>query len=226
MLAFPTSLFNPSGFEVDFELPAVSGGVSLTNDEDRIHMSGGGRWFAEISVDLVSRQRILAWRGFRSGTDGGSAPFIYLATEVAQQPVASWITSTFTDDTTFDDSTVFYASANDVEVAIDAALRATEITLTIGSLPEPIAGGMRFSILHPTWGWRMYQVGSILEQTAGSARFQFHPPLREAVPLGTVIDFDNPRFVARIDTMAGPMSNPKAGRGTARFVEDMTGVYP
>lgn len=226
MLVFPSALFGLAAKDVDFNLPRLSGGEALNGVEDVIHPSGGAVWFAELpDVALVSRSRTMAWRAFKAATNGGADAFVFPICDARHQPVGVSVGVPFSDGSTFSDDTLFAGTGTSVVLAADAALRATEITITIDYLARPLIGGERFSIDHPTWRHRCYQVGSIASQTDEAATLQFHPPLREAVPAGAAVDFGSPRFVARIEAMAAPQSNPFSARGSARFLEDMTGAY-
>lgn len=226
MLVFPSSLFSLHSKDIDFDLPSLSGGRSLTGDEDRIYPTGGGLWRAQLNeVALTSRQRVMAWRAFRSATNGGADPFVFPVCDARHQPVEALGQTTFSDGTTFSDDSVFSQATVDVEVSADAALRATSLTLTLNLLPKPLIGGERFSINHPIWSHRMYQVGQITNLSDDEVEVQFHPPLREAVTAGTAVDFEAPRFVCIMRQNSAPMLNTKFARAEASFSEDMTGVY-
>jgi hypothetical protein len=229
MLVFPTAFFRVSAKDCDYDLPSVTGGRALSGDEDRVFTTGGGQWYAEFSdVALTTRERQLTWRAFRSATNGGVDPFVFPLCEARQQAFVpdGWVGGVpFSDGTSFSDDSLFAGAASEITAAADAALRATSLSLAITALPVPLIGGERFSIDHPTWRHRCYQVGRIISQSDTAAEIQFHPPLREAVTEGTVIDFNNPRFVAHFQEVRAPMLNPKFARGSARLVEDMRGSY-
>lgn len=227
LLIFPTCFLGIYAKDVDIETARISGGVSLSGIEDSIATDGGGRWVGTAdNVALHTREKIMTWRAFKSATGGGIDPFIFPICDARHQPTRGKQKVPHSDGTSFSDDTLYSSADCEVYVAADAPLRATQIQLDIASLGRPLVGGERFTIVHDTWRERAYQIGRIISQTSASAVVQFHTPLREAVSAGTAVDFNNPRFVARVDgQMSAPLTNPKFASGAVRFVEDMTGAY-
>ncbi|MEC9067801.1 MAG: hypothetical protein VX569_11040 [Pseudomonadota bacterium] len=226
MLVFPTCFFGIYAKDVDIELAKMSGGVALNGEEDEIATDGGGRWFAEMGdVALTSRDKIMAWRAFKAATGGCVDPFIFPICDARHQPTAGKSRVPHADGASFDDDTLYSQGDGAAQLTADAALRATTISISL-ALAKPLVGGERFTLVHPNMRERAYVVGRISEQTASSATFQFHPPLREAAAAGTVVDFNDPRFVATVQgPMRAPLANPKFARGAVRFVEDFRGSY-
>jgi hypothetical protein len=100
--------------------------------------------------------------------------------------------------------------------AASAALRATRLAISIQQ-GSPLRGGERFSINHPTAGWRLYQVGAV---NAGVATLR--PPLREAVDPGTWLEFDLPRCLMKLSDpngMAVTMTLLRFASPNADFIE-------
>lgn len=227
LLIFPTCFLGIYAKDVDIETARISGGTSLSGIEDSIATDGGGRWFATAdNAALHTREKIMTWRAFKSATAGGIDPFVFPICDARHQPTRSKQKVPHSDGTSFSDDTMYLSPDCEVYVAADAPLRSTTLQLSIESLGKPLIGGERFSIDHPTWRHRCYQIGRIIAQTSTAATVQFHPPLREAVTVGTAVDFNDPRFVARVDgQMSAPLTNPKFASGALRFVEDMTGSY-
>lgn len=227
MLVYPTCALGIYAKDVRIETARISGGTSLSGIEDTIATDGGGRWVAEAdSIALHTRDKIMMTRAFFSATSGGIDPFIFPICDARHQPTRGKQKVPHSDGTPFSDETMYSSPDCEVYVAADAPLRATQLQLDITSLGKPLIGGERFTIIHDTWRERAYQIGRIISQTATSALIQFHTPLREAVTAGTAVDFNNPRFVARVDgQMSAPLTNPKFASGSIRFVEDMTGAY-
>jgi hypothetical protein len=223
---FPTAFFGIYAKDVDIEQSTVSGGVALSGDEDLIVTDGGGRWYADLpDIALHRREKIMAWRAFKSLLGGGPGPFVFPICDARHQPTKGRTLVPHSDGTSFSDDTLYSQGDCEAALSADAALRATTITIEM-ALGKPLVGGERFSIDHPTKRHRAYQIGRILEQTDSSATFQFHPPLREAASAGTAIDFNCPRFVAHIDgRMTAPLANPRFAGAAARFVEDFSGSY-
>lgn len=227
LLVFPTCALGIYAKDVRIETARISGGVSLSGIEDVIATDGGGRWVAEAdSIALHTREKVMMLRAFEAATGGGIYPFVFPICDARHQPTRGKQKVPHSDGTSFQDDSLYSSTDCEVYVAADAPLRATQIQLEIVSLGKPLIGGERFTIDHPTWRHRAYQIGRIISQDESAAVVQFHTPLREAVPAGTPVDFNNPRFVARIDgRMSAPLTNPKFATGSLRLVEDMTGSY-
>lgn len=227
LLVFPTCALGIYAKDVRIETSRISGGVSLSGIEDTIATDGGGFWRADAdSVALHTRDKIMTMRAFGAATYGWIDPFIFPICDARHQPTRGKQKVPHSDGTPFSDETLYASPDCEVYVAVDAPLRATQIQLDIASLGRPLIGGERFTIVHPTWRDRAYEIGRVISQTSTSAVIQFHTPLREAVTAGTAVDFNNPRFVARAAQGASaPLSNPKFATGSIRFVEDMTGSY-
>jgi hypothetical protein len=223
---FPTAFFGIYAKDVDIEQSTVSGGVALSGDEDLIVTDGGGRWYADLpDIALHRREKIMAWRAFKSALGGGPGPFVFPICDARHQPTNGRILTTHSDGTSFSDDTLYSQGDCDAELSAGAALRATTISITM-ALGKPLIGGERFTIVHPTMGVRAYQIGRFSALTDAAATFNFHPPLREAATAGTKVDFNCPRFVARIDgRMSAPLANPRFAGAAARFVEDFSGSY-
>ena len=227
MLVFPSCTFGIYAKDVDILTARISGGTSLSGIEDTIATDGGGKWYANADdIALHKRDTIMAWRAFVAATGGGVDSFVFPICDARHQPTRGKVKVPHSDGTSFSDDTLYSQGDCTVFVAEGAPLRATTIRLTIQSLGKPLIGGERFTIVHPTWRERVYQVGRIIDLTDTSATIQFHTPLREAVTAGTPVDFNDPRFVARIEgQMSAPLTNPKFASGSIRLVEDMTGSY-
>ncbi|KQS74212.1 hypothetical protein ASG25_02000 [Rhizobium sp. Leaf384] len=87
-----------------------------------------------------------------------------------------------------------------------AALNAGILKLKIYGMPRRLDWSEWFSIYHPTKGWRAYRFWDIVEEFDNGAdsggsyqqyRLAIGPALREAVPVGTRVEFARPRFVAK-----------------------------
>lgn len=228
MKVFPTCLFAPNEFQADLERRTISGGESLSGDEDLIATDGGGRVFVEIGDPyLDDPEAALAWRALDAYLDGGARAIIVPFCDGRHQPYAADITVPHSDDTTFSDETEYLQSGATGRIAQDAALRATTLHLDNLDLPRDLLGGEWLSIDHPTMRWRAYRIAEILEYDAenGTATVSIRPPLRDAVAAGENVDFANPRCTMRVD---GGLPSPTSlgyASGSARFVEDFSGNY-
>lgn len=226
MLVFPTWLYPFQSKDFDIDQAIMSGGVALNGVEDVIATDGGGSWYADLgNADQYTRNRVMAWRAFKSAIRYGADPFIFPVCDRRHQPTITIPAVPHSDGTSFSDDTLYLGADGDAELTADAALRATQITISM-ALARRLIGGERFTIRHPTMRERCYQVGKLSELTDTTATVQFHPPLREAATAGTKIDFQNPRCVMRLDgAMRAPLAGPRWATGSARFVEDFSGSY-
>lgn len=217
---FPTALFAFDDQEIDLERRTISGGMSLANVEDTIQTDGGGRWFAEFANGpLLDREPVLAWRAFlliaEEGAEVVEVPFC----DPMHQPYGYEHSVPHSDDTPFDDESLYSGGGAIATAAADAALRATTLNLAI-TLPQPLVGGETFSIDHPTKGWRAYRVRTVESQTDEATTITFRPPLREAVTEGDAIDFVSPRCLMVQQGRASSSINlGRYGEAAIRFVE-------
>lgn len=194
----------------------IDGGTSISGITDQTEADGGGYLQADFSEGMARDKAAgNSWRVI-SDADAGDAFIVLLCAERRFQPVGAIATVAHSDDTTFDDDTLYTSGDADYSTTADAALRATTLAIT-GISGSPLIGGELFSIEHANWGWRAYRVRSVDGDT-----ITFRPPLREAVPTGTALEFDTPRCQMQI---TGSVDNPtENGRFTScavSFVEDM-----
>ena len=229
MKNFPTCLFSPDDQEADIERRTISGGESLSGDENLIATDGGGRVFYEIGNPYLDDiDTALAWRALSAYQDGGARPVIVPFCDARHQPSNGFTHVLHSDQTTFSDETPYVQGSASGEVAADAPLRATVLEIKALVLARTLLGGEWLSIDHPTMRWRAYRIAEILEQDldAGTAKVSVRPPLREDVKVGEAIDFTDPRCVMRLDgDMRSPSNMGYAAGNSVRFVEDLTGNY-
>jgi hypothetical protein len=74
-LVFPSRLFAPSSLQARLVGQAISGGVSLSGEQQYADASGGGRWVIDFGESaLWTPAKVLAWRRFIAAADGGASP--------------------------------------------------------------------------------------------------------------------------------------------------------
>lgn len=219
-------IFNPRQFGFDdwdfrIEGMALSPGPSLSGIEEPIRTDGGGYVAADFANGVLNkRESVLAWRAVTTAMDGGVNPVTVILCDRRHQPVVGLPGGVpHSDLTPFSDGSLYTTKGASGEVQAAAALRAVEL---VGQLitQRPLIGGEWFSILHPTWGHRAYNIMGLYPE-GSNTRLVFRPPLREALTAGTAIELDTPRCRMR---RVGKPSNPVKGRiGAANisFVEDM-----
>lgn len=180
---------------------AVAGSGSATPSVD-VNSDGGGFWIASINnIQFWDRTFTLLWRAVRQACNGGRNPLVVPRNDLAFAPFPAGgpvsDNLTFDDSTLFDDGTGLYQPSIDIETTAAASLRGTSLSVAL-LLSAPLQGGEAFSIKHPTWDWRIYEIATVTMIDAINAIIVFNPPLREDVPLGTVLDFDRPRCTMKL----------------------------
>lgn len=194
----------------------IDGGTAISGITDQTEADGGGYLQADFTEGMARTKAAgNAWRVI-SDADAGDAFVVLLCAERRFQPVGAISTVTHSDDTPFDDDTPYVSSDADYSTTADAVLRATTLAIT-GISTSALIGGELFSIQHEHWGWRAYRVRSVDGDT-----ITFRPPLREAVPSGTALEFDTPR--CQMQLQGATDNSTENGRFTAcavSFVEDM-----
>jgi hypothetical protein len=194
----------------------TSGGTSLSGIDDPIESDGGGYWQADFTNGATRmRSDTLAWRAINAAMDNGSAAIIVEFCDRLHTPGGGEMGVAGSRDQ-FGDRRAFLPPSV-VATAVSAAnLRGTSLGISIASERELI-GGEKFTIVHPTWGERAYEVVSISGST-----IRFRPPLREAVTAGASLDFDNPRCKMRRVSAPSNLTNlGRYGQCAISFVEDM-----
>jgi hypothetical protein len=223
---FPTQALGPQSIQARVLGQALSGGLSLSGEEQFSEVGGGGRVVVDFGpCDLMTREAVLMWRRLVGAADGGARPIVVPLGDRLHQPVRPLYTGadTFGQDTWVADITAWAPDQVTATVSADAAVGATSISFTLTS-PLALLGGEWFGALHPAFSWRSY---NIIRVTAGGAgdgggtTVFFDPPLREAIPAAQQLDFDNPRCLMRADgDLSETLSLLRFGKSpNARFVE-------
>lgn len=219
MKVFPTRNFCFQGHDADIESRSVSGGVSLSNEEDLIVTDGGGRVVVQFSeADLDEPEIANDWRALSTILDAGAAPIIVPLGDARHQM--------FGDVWTPPGGSPWWTEDDFAEVLPHAALtsayslRATQITVSVANLAAPVRAGIWLSIDHENWRHRAYRIGEVTFNDGLTAAFTIRPPLREATADDTPVEFYDPKCTMRLD---GRMSSATmlgyAEPGSVRFVE-------
>jgi hypothetical protein len=224
-LVFPTRLFGPSSLQVRVAGQSLGGGANMANEQQLVEIGGGGRILADFGdTAMFTREKVLAWRRFVAGAQNGAVPVLVLFGDRGHQPVNSKYTGTdaFGLDTWVADRTAWTAEEVTATTTADAAAGATAISFTF-TAPKPLLGGEFFSRLHTNYGWRAYQSWRVSAGglgTGDATTLLFNPPLREAIPSGTALNFESPRcFMQALGDLSETVSLLKFGKAQARFVE-------
>jgi len=222
---FPTRLFKPSSLQARLLGAAISGGASLTGDTQLADISGGGRWAVDFGAsDLLDPAIVKAWRALAAAADNGVTQILVPLADRLHQPVTPTLT---TPDpfglSIYDDGLTPWGPDQVTATATSiAALGETELHFTF-TAPRALVGGEHFSILHAAWGWRLHIVTRVKSGGVGSGDatvIDFRPPLREAVAIDDLLNFDSPRCLMRLDgDMSEVVELQRFGTASARFVE-------
>lgn len=226
MYIFPAHLFNPSSVKADIKARVIDGGVSLSGDSDTISADGGGRWhveYGDISLNSPELERL--WKQWNSYLAGGARACLVplLSLRTAPRPFAGGRAMRVSDlriegDPAFP-SAVRYASPYIVANTVGSAgLRSTLLTINV-TQGSRIKGGETFSV-----GRRAYVIERIVAQSGQQATCVISPPLREAIPGGSVVNFEWPLVQTKLALGQDLGIAMTFGYGTASlsFVEDFT----
>lgn len=220
------SLLRYSGIRWRLGGAFIDGGQSVFGESQTRRMDGGGRWFAELnSVQLLTNAASQLYEALLLDWNNGNEKVIVhrIATPLI---VGGSTLVTFSDTTTFSDGTSLVSGEVNAEFTASAALRATEISVRVWGA-RAFMGGEPFTIIHPTMLDRLYGAARILtSSTVGEYTdytLRISPPLREAVTSGTLVDFNLPRCLMRVDLTADDMwptyEPPFFARTSLRFSE-------
>jgi hypothetical protein len=196
---YPPNLLTIASIDWNLLGTWVTGGRTGAGAIPVTDFSGGGFWVAAIGgILLRDLDAVRAYRAFRMTARGGS-PFTMWRRDVIQpwpfdgdgNPVKTYGDIPFEDGAPFSDDSFFGQEVIRVATEAAADLRATEMTVSI-TYGSEFRGGEAFSIQHPTYDWRMYEIEEVFDAGANYT-IRFSPPLREAVPDNTQLFFDLPR---------------------------------
>jgi len=120
------------------------------------------------------------------------------------------------DGAYFEDDTGYVSSSIYAYNAFTAEARATALTIGVvyGGTLEP---GHHFSV-----GGRLYRIKTVSYSSPGIANVTIRPPVREAIPSGTHLEFDDPVCRMRLATdteMDLSLDMRRQGNPTVNFVE-------
>lgn len=202
MLIFHPCQFNFDTQSIDIDGQGTSGGTSVSGITDYNQADGGGFWRATFDggdfggVSSEDRAETLAWRAIRSAVKSGARPIDVSFCDQWHQPVIGSTLVPHSDDASFSDEALYETGdAEGVVLAVvngqAGGLRATILDMEVATARELI-GGERFTLVHPTWGPRAYQILSI-DPSHDGVRVSFIPPVRGGVAVGDRVDFSNIR---------------------------------
>lgn len=212
---FPRALLRETAHSWNLVGAAASPGTTASSVATLVRTDGGGFWSCTMTdVSLSGRQgstlagkarqreSTLLWRAVRQIANGGVNALIVPRNDALFRPWPAGVSQTIglniphDDDALFSDDSGYYQSI--IDITADAAdLRDTSLDITINYAGE-LLGGESFSIQHDTMDWRLYEISTVDMTSDNTATITFNPPLREAIPNGTQLEFDRPRCKMRL----------------------------
>lgn len=162
-----------------------------------VRSDGGGLWIASLNnIRMRDASETRLWRAIRQIANGGVVPLIVPCRDTVFAPFPIAFTDAeaipHSDGSFFSDGTGYTQSIIDVTANGGAALRATSMVINLNYC-APLQGGEKFSIRHPTFNWRLYEIA-----TFDGSTITFNPPLREAVANGESLEFNRPRCTMKL----------------------------
>lgn len=158
------------------------------------------RWMATCQFVLHGEASELAWQAFlaqmegRVGTTLVPAHYRWRPRDRDGHPTAFCDVADLADAQTWEHFGFENTDINRVNVAANAALRATQIDVTLAD-STGLRPGQKFSI-----GERLYRVQAHWQPNNTIHRLMIQPPLREAVTAGTRVEVDKPVCKMRMTT--------------------------
>ncbi|MBY5865987.1 hypothetical protein [Rhizobium leguminosarum] len=203
-LAPPKTTYDVVGSSID-------GGRNGFGESQSIEMSGGGlvsATYEDCKIKDPEQYEYVNWLGAR--LNGGfryiNVPIItdwfgpFPKNGKLPNPIFKGIPHS--DGSLFDDGSGYSQATVWGEVLEDAPVNAGVIAMRVYGLSRPLRWSDWFSIYHSTAkGWRAYRYWDVLNANAGDGFTDYSlaisPPLREATPASTRVEFARPRFVAK-----------------------------
>lgn len=213
-IEFPRRLLREKSHSWNLAGVAVAPGQTAESVAPLTRSDGGGFWTCSMSDISLSgargltgtdRQKIstLLWRAVRNICDGGVENIVVPRNDARFRPWPVGLTQDVAniphdDDAYFSDGAGYYQSAIEI-ICATAALRATTLVIRINA-GSSLLGGESFSINHPSMGWRLYEVRTVVmdEDDPAAGTITIRPPLREATTDSNPMEFDRPRCTMRL----------------------------
>lgn len=239
---FPRALLRAKSDPWNLAGTAVAGGAPIAGVGTLTRSDGGGWWTCQMEDVSLSgrsglrvpdrgrdRQKIstLLWRAVRQLGAGGVNQLVVPRNDTLYRPWPAGLSQKagihvlHSDGTPFSDGAGYYQSIIDIVTGDAADLRDTSLDIVVNYAGE-LQGGESFSILHPTWGWRLYEIGAVDMESDTEGTITFSPPLREDVAAGTQLEFDRPRCTMRLAQPSSMNFSPQPwtfNSASVQFVE-------
>lgn len=203
--------------EPSFHLRGMNKSGPLSDSGAGDIISGdAGFWVATLSdVVVTTRERVQTFRAIAAMLQGRLNPIVIPYCSLYQPLVAGFSPRPLphSDDTFFSDRSGYLTPGASVLTIADLPVRAVSATVSI-RYSGTLQPGQVFS-----FGNRLYELTSVSGST-----IKWQPPLREAVPAGTELNFTNPVCQMRLatdDEMRLSLEMNRRGFPTVNLVEDL-----
>lgn len=225
-LTFPYGILKAFSYRLDIVGAVVSGGLTLSGQQQRVNATGGGLWVLQMDFPRFSKaEQIRAWRVIQYGSQGGVFPVNIPICDLRQAPRPSgWMHGSHvphSDGTPFSDTSLYASDTIIATLTTDADLRDTSIRVTFESDSVP-QGGEYFSLAYGEDRHELHVVLSAVPVSGNTYDLTFVPPLRADHLAGETITWDHPTgtfVLAQPDAMSMATEYQRFGDGSAQFVE-------
>ena len=213
MIVWP-ALLTPRSIRFTIDARSRSGGVSLVGTE-QIVASSGGVWRATLgAIPVMTRTKRHAWRALEGQIQGRVNEVLVPVFSIDQPVMIGGIPHS--DDTLFSDESGYSQGEVTATFAAAAALRATQITLTVlGGTVQP---GQYFSVGQG----RLHVISYLVDTDGDDITVKIWPPLREAVLEDADANFASPKCRMRLttdDAMAAEFDLGRFASPSVEFIE-------
>lgn len=185
---------------------STSGGAGA-GGKGQFVASDAGHWVTSFEGVVVhqsnGKRKVMLWDAVAGLVEGRLNALLMPVDVTGRRPLPAGVTDAMiddsagvlhSDDSEFSDGSLYEQNWIDVTVSADAARGATTIVVTKTACGD-LEPGMDFSPFH-----RLYRIKKVVAQDSTSATLLINFPLREAVPAGTALNFDNPVCLMRLSS--------------------------
>lgn len=216
---WPIGVLPPRNLALDIAPRSLAAPSSISGITQVVSPDAGIWKITYDAVPVFDAQRIKAWRAIANLLEGRLGSILIPITRF-YQPVPPGSGPLYqqvphSDDALFDDGSGYIGRVIDVVTVGSMALRAVSGTVQVNYAGD-IEPGQHFSV-----GERLYRIRTFDPDTGAMT---FRPPLRESVPAGTNLEFDNPICRMRLATDAEmdlPLELNRYSFPTVNFIEDL-----
>ncbi|MUZ53020.1 hypothetical protein GOZ97_07380 [Agrobacterium vitis] len=235
----------PQAMEFDVQANAIDGGRNLINESISAEMTGGGFVTATYENCYAQQPEEHEYFNWLAAWLNGSFRFINVPLKtdwqgpfpiIERRPVPIITGIPHSDGALFSDGSGYSQATVFAEVKADAAVNSGQLTIRLYGATREIRWSDWFSIYHAAVkGWRVYRNWDVISvsvegtTTVSGASLTYRdyvlaiqPALREAVTVGTRVEFARPRFVAKIapgQKISTKVESFWVTRPTLQFVE-------